>query len=222
MHQNNDDWYVLPESPELSAQYFLLYEFNLPFGLDATQQVSFDKSESRVNITLKEPITNETLVVDREIRSWLDTHAQGYDYYSSSLMLMFPYLWVSNASSMLLGTCSVLLLMSVVIGLAFRSNKLGLMSLITNIVPAAASFGVWALLCGEIGLSILIAIGMTLGIVVDKSVHLLSKYQMAYQDMLDAKGTIEYAFAHEGKALLICNGVLVAGFMTFGTVGIPY
>ena len=212
MHQNDSEWYVLPDDGELAAQYFLLYELSLPFGLDSTRQVSFDKSGSRIYITLKEQKTSQMLKFEKEVDAWLKENAPKYDYYSSSVMLMFANLSVSNAKSMLTGTVIALVLMSVVIGLALRSIRFGLISLVTNMVPPVLAFGAWGLISGQVGLSIAIAIGMTLGIVVDNTVHLLAKHQLKEKETGDTEAAMEYAFSHVGVALMICNVVLVCGF----------
>jgi len=55
---------------------------------------------------------------------------------------------------------------------------------------------------------------MTLGIVVDNTVHFLSKYLNARrQQGLNSELAIRYAFSHVGTALLVCNAVLIAGFL---------
>mgnify|MGYP000086871690 FL=1 len=213
MHDNDESWYVLPEGGDLAAQYFLLYEMSLPFGLDANQTVSFDKKESKINITLKEMSTKEILTFENLIAQWLSENAAEYDYYHSSLSLLFSHLGMNNATSMLFGTMIALFLMSLVIGIALKSVRLGLVSLMTNIIPALLAFGVWGIFSGEVGLSISISIGMTLGIVVDNTVHLLSKYQKAIQNGEDTSDAIRFSFSHVGVALLICNCVLIAGFM---------
>lgn len=213
MHQNNNDWYVLPENSDLASQYFLLYELSLPYGLDSTQQVSFDKKESRIIITLSEQKTTQMLQIEKDIEIWLDNNAPEYDYYLSSIMLMFSHLGVNNAKSMLQGTAIALIIMSLVIGIALRSFRFGVISLFTNIIPPVLAFGIWGIFSGEIGLSVAIAIGMTLGIVVDNTVHLLSKYQLAERKNQLGDDAMEYAFSHVGVALLICNIVLIVGFM---------
>ncbi|OUR89086.1 hypothetical protein A9Q81_22465 [Gammaproteobacteria bacterium 42_54_T18] len=213
MHDNDESWYVLPEGGDLAAQYFLLYEMSLPFGLDANQTVSFDKRESKINVTLKEMSTKEILEFENLVAQWLSENAAEYDYYHSSLALLFSHLGMNNATSMLFGTMVALLLMSLVIGIALKSVRLGLVSLMTNVIPALLAFGVWGIFSGEVGLSISISIGMTLGIVVDNTVHLLSKYQKSIQSGENTSDAILFSFSHVGVALLICNCVLIAGFM---------
>jgi hypothetical protein len=73
---------------------------------------------------------------------------------------------------------------------------------------------VWAIFDGEIGLALSIVAGMTLGIVVDDTVHFLSKYLRAKREKhLSAEDAVRYAFANVGTALLVTTIVLAAGFL---------
>ena len=114
---------------------------------------------------------------------------------------------------MLLGTTIALILISFILIFALRSFKIGLLSLIPNLIPAALAFGVWGLVVGQIGLALSVVTGMTLGIVVDDTVHFLSKYLRARREKgLDAADAVRYAFNTVGLALVVTSIVLVAGF----------
>jgi len=63
-------------------------------------------------------------------------------------------------------------------------------------------------------MSVSIVAGMTLGIVVDDTVHFLSKYLRARREKnLDAKEATKYAFINVGPALFVTTVVLVIGFL---------
>lgn len=127
---------------------------------------------------------------------------------------MFAHIGQRNIVSMLLGTTIALVLISLILGFALKSVKFGLISLIPNIAPAAMGFGVWYLIDGQIGLALSVVAGMTLGIIVDDTVHFLSKYLHARRDRnKDPKAAVSYAFASVGRALWVTTIVLVAGFM---------
>jgi predicted RND superfamily exporter protein len=99
------------------------------------------------------------------------------------------------------------------LGFALKSWKYGAISLLPNLIPAGIGFGIWGLIDGQIGLSLSVVIGMTLGIVVDDTVHFLSKYLHARRDkQATPKAAVHYAFGHVGNALWITTVVLVAGF----------
>ena len=75
-------------------------------------------------------------------------------------------------------------------------------------------FGLWGLLVGEVGLALSVVTGMTLGIVVDDTVHFLSKYLRARRERgLESADAVRYAFSTVGMALWVTSIVLVAGFM---------
>jgi len=121
---------------------------------------------------------------------------------------------VNNSYSSLISTSIALVLISFILTFALSSLKMGLVSLLVNIAPAALAFGIWGLLVGQVGLSISVAVGMTLGIVVDNTVHFLSKYLNARREQgLSSESSIRYAFSHVGTALLVCNAVLISGFL---------
>jgi len=53
---------------------------------------------------------------------------------------------------------------------------------------------------------------MTLGIIVDDTVHFLTKYRHARLEGKDAKESVRYSFASVGRALWITTIVLTIGF----------
>ena len=60
LHEDREEWYRIPEDRALAAQYLLLYEISLPFGLDLNDRISVDKSSTRVTATIGDLSTRET------------------------------------------------------------------------------------------------------------------------------------------------------------------
>ena len=215
MHGDDPAEYRLPESRELAAQYLLLYEMSLPYGLDLNNQIDVDRSATRMVASTKTLSSNEVLALDRRALQWLADNAPNIARpESSGTTLMFAYLGRRNIVSMLVGTTTALVGISLVLILALRSLRLGLTSLVPNLVPGALGFGVWGLLVGEVGVSLSLVTTMTLGIVVDDTVHFLSKYRRARRELGFAPpDAVRVAFRTVGRALLTTSLVLVAGFM---------
>ena len=212
MHGDDPAWYRLPEHRELAAQYLLLYEMSLPFGLDLNNQINVDKSAVRLVATLKNMGSSEYLLLERDARQWLSDQAPAISVRVASPSLMFAHIGELNMRSMLTGLPLALLLISLLLIFALRSWRLGLISLLPNLAPAACGFGVWTMLSGQINLGLSVVAGMSLGIVVDDTVHFLSKYQWARRRGLDAESAVRQAFASVGRALWITTLVLTAGF----------
>jgi hypothetical protein len=213
MHGDDPNWYKLPDSQEMSAQYLLLYEMSLPYGLDLNNQLDVDKSSSRIVITFKNMTSNELITIEQDMIRWFAQHAPQYEVDFASPSLMFAHIGQRNIISMLIGTTLALVLISILLGVALKSWRFGLISLLPNLAPAGIAFGIWGLYSGQVGLGLSVVIGMTLGIVVDDTVHFLSKYLHARRDKnASAKEAVHYAFDNVGRALWITTFVLVAGF----------
>lgn len=202
---------------ELTAQFTLMYEMSLPKGMDLNNQVSSDKAGTRVQLALHNLSSIELLALEDKFAKWFEDNAPSYKVEGSSPAVMFAHVGQNNIYSMLEGTAWALLLISLLLIFALRSLKLGLLSLIPNIIPMAVAFGIWAIFQGQVGMGLSVVTGMTLGIVVDDTVHFLSKYLRARREKgLDSHEAVKYAFQTVGMALTVTTIVLVLGFLVLG------
>ncbi len=213
LNSADQDYYNIPTNRELAAQYLLLYELSLPFGLDLTNQISIDKSSTQVVVTIEDLTTNE-------IKSWIAeaeiflTDQAGLDAIAAGPTVMFSYIAERNIQGMLYGTFYAVLIISAIILIALRDVTLGLISLVPNILPAALAFGIWGMLVGQVNMAVAVVTGMALGVIVDDSVHFLTKYQHARKKLnLEPRESVISAFGGVGTALMVTTVILVAGFM---------
>lgn len=215
LHEDDPSWYKIPDQRELAAQYLLLYEMSLPYGLDLNNQINVDKSSTRFNMTIQSVSSNQVLDLEQRARRWLNEHPPlSMQVEGSSPSVMFSHIGARNIRSMLKGTLLALVLISLILIVALRSLKIGLISMIPNLVPAGMAFGLWGLLVGEIGLALSVVASMTLGIVVDDSVHFLSKYLRARREQgMETEDAVRYAFSTVGTALWVTSVVLILGFL---------
>ncbi|HAS6462286.1 TPA: MMPL family transporter [Vibrio parahaemolyticus] len=212
MHGDDEAYYSLPQARELAAQYLLLYEMSLPYGLDLNNQINVDKSSIKMVLTVANLGSVELVDLENRIYQWFAEHAPQYQVVASSPSLMFAHIGETNMASMLSTLPITLVLISALLIFALRSVRLGLISLMPNIAPAVIGFGLWALISGEINLGLSVVVTLTLGIVVDDAVHFLSKYQRARREGQTEEQAVRYAFHTVGRALWITTVVLVAGF----------
>jgi len=213
MHGDNPDWYKLPEQRDLAAQYLLLYEMNLPFGLDLNNRINVDKSAMRMTVSTPNIGTSGVLNLERRGREWLTLHAPEMETYGSGLSIIFSYISKRNINAMLKGSIVALILISLIMVLALKDTKLGLLSLVPNLTPAFMAFGTWGIFVGQVGLAVSVMIAMTLGIVVDDTVHFLSKYQRARNEHgMSSEDAVRYAFNTVGSAIWVTTLALVGGF----------
>lgn len=217
MHGDDPEYYRLPENRELAAQYLLLYELSLPYGLDLTNQVNIDKSGSRFTVTFDTITSKETRAYARAGERWLRENAPDIHNYATSPPVMFSYIAERNIRSMIVGVTLALIGISLLLVLALRSVKVGLISLVPNLVPLGLAFGVWGVYSGQINFTMAFVMGMVLGVIVDNTIHFLSKYLRSRRDR---GGTVEdavrYAMSTVGIAILATNVILISGFVILG------
>lgn len=213
MHGDDEAWYKLPDDRELAAQYLLLYELSLPYGLDLNNQLDTDKSATRLVVTFEDQTSQGMLDLEKKISTYLTKNMPYVEVYGASPATMFSHIGQRNVHAMLKGTLLALVLISLILIIALRSTPMGLISLAPNLIPTALAFGIWGALIGEVGISLATAMGMTLGIVVDYTVHFLSKYLRARREKgYSSEQAVRYAFNTVAVALLVTTIVLVAGF----------
>ncbi len=219
MHGDDPAFHRLPEDPELAAQYLLLYELSLPFGSDLNDRIDVAKSATRMVVTTRNAWSRDLRELDERAQVWLRTNAPGFTQEASGLSIVFAHLSLRNIKSMLRGTILAMALISFILIWIFKSVRIGLLSLLPNFIPAIMSFGLWGYLVGNVGIASSVVIAVVFGIVVDDTIHFLSKYLKARREGHAAPEAVRYSFRTVGHALWTTTTVLSAGFLVFATSG---
>ncbi len=214
MHADDASYYRTPEARDLAAQYLLLFEMSLPYGLDLNNMINVDKSATRMTVALGDISTKQLREMIGRIGDWQKANLpEVMQTEPTSPSVMFAWISKRNIESMLTGTALAAVLISLIIGIALKSTRYGLASLVPNFIPAIMGFGAWGMLVGSIGMSLAVVTGMTLGIVVDDTVHFMSKYLRARREHgYTAEEAIRFAFQSVGKALVVTTVILTVGF----------
>ncbi len=219
MHGDDESYYRIPKERESAAQFLLLYEMSLPFGLDLNNQINVDKSESRLTVTIKNSSSADMIAFTDRAENWLKDNApEPMHAIGVSPTLMFSKLGFRQAESMFNGNIIALLLITLILIFALRNFKLGMLSIIPNVAPVIVGFGVWYLYKGTINTGMVVVFGMTLGIVVDDTVHFMSKFLRARRELnYNAQQAVVYAFETVGVAIITTTVILVVGFNILST-----
>ncbi len=215
LHGDDPAYYRIPESRELAAQYLLLYEMSLPFGLDLNNQLNIDKSSTRLTATVRNLTSNQQIALETRASEWLKTNAPANMHaIGASPSLMFAHIGKRNFISMVYGFAAGILLVMITLVIAFRSLRYGLISLIPNVTPIMLGFGIWGMFVGEVGLGLSVVGSLTLGIVGDETIHLMCKYLRGRREQgMHPEQAVRYVFSSVGTAMVVLSIVLVAGFL---------
>lgn len=118
-----------------------------------------------------------------------------------------------------LGAASLIIL--VVLGVVYRSVKVGLLSVVPNVFPLAVT-GAFLLASGEsLDMSSVCAFVVCLGIAVDDTIHFLSRFRQELEVDGDVHEAIRRAFIGVGTALVMTTVILCCGFGTMLLSDLP-
>ncbi len=215
LHGKQEKWNVIPTESDLSAQYLFFYEMSLPYGLDLTNSISQNKESIKLVASLKELGSLEYREFAKRVKNYASENMPK-DMVSIGTGIRPIFALMSNMLitqlTYALGIGIVLITATII--LFFRSLRYGMLTSVTNLLPIGVAFGIWAIVSGEISMLVGIGMGTTLGIIVDFTVHFLSKYLHARrQKNLSAEKAVEYAFETVGFALIITSFSLILGFL---------
>lgn len=214
LFDDHPEAYRIPDTREAASQELMLYEMSLPMGLDLNDRIDIERASTRVSITLRDLSSSELRGFKQRSETWLQENTPDVMHaVATSPVIIFTDLSHRNTKSMMFGNFVSLGLISICLVIALGSVRLGLLSLIPNLLPIVFGYGVWALVFGEINIVASIGGTICLGIIVDDTIHFLTKYQLARTDRgATPAEAVRQTFRAVGPALMATTLVLAFGF----------
>jgi uncharacterized protein len=177
------------------------------------QLLSMDQRETRIIVTLSSSSTRGLRNLQARARLCLDNRPSPIKQARASGPAWSLALLVSSsANAMLTGTAVAFAVIGLCLGLILRSWRLGFVALIAMMVPPALVYGMWSWSGRSVGLAESVVAATSLGLLVDASIHILTRYQSAASRRLEARQAVRRAFQAAGPALLAGFLILIAGF----------
>lgn len=204
--------YKLPTTTEGVAQELLLYTMGLPQGMDVNDRMTIKNDAMRV--TLVSTITDSTEAIATAERVEQIGKGLGLDVRTTGKMLLYQGMNGHVVQSFLQSLGLALLLIGITMMVSFKSAKLGLISIITNIVPLVAGGAVLYGVSGQLDIGAVLVSSVCLGIAVDNTIHIISNYNRHIAEGSSGREALERLFAHAGPAMVSTTLILIAGFAT--------
>jgi predicted RND superfamily exporter protein len=118
-----------------------------------------------------------------------------------------------------LGTAAIIIF--IVMTLAYRSIRIGLITVIPNLFPLVVTASMMVLFGHPLEIASVCAFTVCLGIAVDDTIHFLTQYRSEIDRHGNAEQAIRDAFQGVGSAMIITTFILIAGFGTVLTSDLP-
>lgn len=222
LHFDEEQWYQLPDSRQMAAQFLLLYDNTGPEE-DLTDAKDFYERFLRLSVPIINMSASATDEFLHRVKQQLQHNYPDLDVRLTGSLVMY------NAQDNYINTgmAQSFLIALIIIGLSFivlfRSLKYGVIALIPSIVPILMTGSLLVLLGIPLNLGTMIVGAMTIGIAVDDAIHVMNRYLEARRTGSDTRKAIERAMSESGRAVVFTSVVLVSGFsiMLLGSF-IPY
>lgn len=204
----------LPDRRETIAQYLLLFELSLPAGSDIADRMDADRSATRVTAVLRHMTSADIREINARAEEWLAVNnpVEGQQA-GHSINYLFAKLSLLNIRSMIVGTAFALVLISIIVIFALRDLRMGVVSLIANLLPPIVGFGIWGFAVGQVSLASSAVAAMTFGIVVDDTIHFLLRFKKERAKGFTEREAVRIAYISVGRAMIITSLALTGGFM---------
>lgn len=213
-HADNPAYYKLPDENDLIAQYLLMYEIS--GGRELTDYFSGDFQ--RTTLELRVDITDSSyikeLIVDLE--HYLEANpASGADVRITGIGLLWVKMADYISQSQLRGYALAFIIIALVLSLAFRSFKVGMLAMIPNLFPVLVVLG----MLGWFGIHLdyfrLLLATIAIGIAVDDTVHITTRLRKEFLLHRNYEKAISNSLLNVGRALVITTVILSLSFLVY-------
>lgn len=209
-HNEDKEYYRIPDSEAEIEQYLLLYD-----GDDVRKFMTPAFDHARIAVRLSSHNSREEKEILRTIQGYMDGHLQGKGLEVRLTGSAVQY--VNVATEMVDGQISSFGTATLVVGILMmcllRSIGIGLLSLIPNIYPILLNFGIMGLVGINLDTGTIMVASIALGIAVDDTIHFLTKYQAKRRALVPIERAVEEVLLSKGRAIITSSIVLTLGFV---------
>lgn len=119
------------------------------------------------------------------------------------------------------GLMTAIVVVIILIGVAFRSVRVLVLSILPNIFPIVAAGAVLYLIGGGLEYASVIALTVAFGIAVDDTIHFLNRLHLEQQRLADLAGAVHETISRIGPVLVLTTLVLVIGLAATALSDLP-
>ncbi|MDG2442133.1 MAG: MMPL family transporter [Luminiphilus sp.] len=211
-NDNDPAWHILPNDNLQVIDYLVGYQ--LVQEIEPHLEPIFDPEYTTVRVVVgTSNLSNvQLLELNKRIEAWhADNINPDYRVLHGGNTILYARLNNTISKQLLEGFTVSFLLITLTMLVGLRSVRYGLISIAPNLLPPAVVFGVWGLFVGQLSPYILMLFSISIGLVVDDSVHVLSKYMAARKAGEKPDEAVRYSLDKAGSAITITTAALAMG-----------
>ncbi len=221
LHEENPDFYRVPENQPLIVQELLLFSLFDGCIKELNSFVTSDYSEGRISIKT-EAMSSEESIIFGELLSKMANKTFGYSDLEVALTGTI-YLYNINLKRLVESQIkSFALAFLFIIGflfLAFRSLAYGILSILPNLFPVIFMMGILGWCGTALNNTTVMVASVALGIAVDDTVHFIYRFRKENREKNKAIHSVLKTTTHSvGRAIVFTTMINIAGFLTLSLI----
>jgi len=207
-HDEDPEFYSIPEQRDLVAQYLLLYDSD---NIDDYVNTEFDHARILVRISENSSARQAQLI--QMVRDFLNASSrQDLDMRVTGTVVQQVNVIQAVTNGLVSSMALALGVIALIMFAVLRSIRIGLLSLIPNLFPLVLNFGVMGMLRIPLDTSTALISVVALGIAVDDTIHFLTEYNTLRNSGLERVEALEQVMLRKGKPILTTSLILCIGF----------
>ena len=203
--------YRLPQDAETIDNYLAAYRFVQNRDFPLSNLLSTDRSIATLAVNARPMSNQQVLDLNALVDAGFEQHFSEARLIHGSGLLVFSRMDERVTVELLRGYSLSLALITLTLIAGLGSLYFGLLSIIPNLLPAAIVFGFWGLLVGTLDPFVMMLFSISIGLVVDDTVHMLTHYLSRRRKGEPVTDAIAHAIRTAGPALTITTLVLTLG-----------
>ena len=217
---NDDDeaYEVIPEDQLTVIDYLVGYQLVAEIDPNLGQIFNKDYSAIYLYVATSELSDEEILQLANKIDVLAENYAsESFQVTHANNTILGARLNQIISTELFTGFSLSLVMITLTMMIGLRSLRYGLLSIAPNVFPITIVFGLWGLIEGNLSPYVLMLLAVSIGLVVDDSVHVLSKYKTARDSGKSPGESIEESISLAGSAITITTlwmsvGIALMGF----------
>ena len=211
-HDNDESFNKLPEDKLQIIDYLVGYQLIQEIEPHLEAIFNPDYSSIRLVVGTSNLSNRELLRFNETIEQWIAANLNpAYNVKHGDNSIVFARMNRAVSVELMQGFTLSFVLITLTLLFGLKSVRYGLLSIMPNLFPATIVFGFWGLFVGELSPYVLMLFSISIGLVVDDSVHILSKYIRARREGQAPDCAAQYSLAKAGPAITITTLSLALG-----------
>ncbi len=210
--EDNSEHYTIPETRQQIAQLLFLYES--AGSRDLPRFITDDYKSLRVNVRTANMADEKMEALFLSINNYVDEKFRNrYDMTITGTSRLSVQTMSYIISSQLKGFVLAFVVISIMMTLLFRSLKVGIISMIPNILPIVFTLGFMGFAGIPLDTTVMLIASIAIGIAVDDTIHLFTRYRMEFLRTKNNRKALYETMRGVGRALLFTSAILSAGYL---------